>query len=475
VALALVALLLASVAGLTRVYRRQSALVRTQSRRLADLAHTDALTGLANRRAALALIEGLLVNAREGRPGTVMFIDLDGFKTVNDTFGHPGGDRVLVDTAHRLRDAVADAGQVTRIGGDEFLVVVNGTVEHAVELAERCLEATRRPFALDAAVVRLSASIGVAKAAQGTADELLQDADVAAAWAKNHGKSQVRTFDTSMRQLIVDQRRDEDELRAALAAGELEVHYQPIVRVDPDRGPGFVVTGAEALVRWRKPDGTLVPPDAFIPVAEASWLIVELDRLVLTAALGQLARWSAAGLDLHLSVNVSGRHVIHADLVADVRRALDEHDVDPRRLTVELTETQVITDLPRAASVLAGVRALGVRVALDDFTTGHSTLTHISSLPADIIKIDRSFVAAIGSDREHLLVEYLLRLADMAGLEAIAEGVETDQQMAALADLGCRSAQGFLFRPAISADDFLDWVHEQHVAAVPDMSAIPRR
>jgi diguanylate cyclase (GGDEF)-like protein len=475
VALALVALLLASVAGLARVYRRQSAVVRRQSRRLADLAHTDPLTGLANRRAALALLEGLLAEARQGRPGSVMFIDLDGFKTVNDTFGHLAGDSVLAETAHRLRDAVGAAGQVTRLGGDEFLVVVDGTHEQAVDLAERCLEALQRPIALDVETLRLSASIGVATGGDGPADELLQDADVAATWAKTHGKGQVRTFDTSMRQLVADQRRDEDELRAALAAGELEVHYQPIVQVDPHRVPDFVVTGAEALVRWRRPDGTLVPPDVFVPLAEASWLIVELDRFVLGTALGRLAEWSALGLGLHLSVNVSGRHVMHGDLVADVRDALDRYRVDPRRLTVELTETQVLTDLPRAAAVLAGVRALGVRVALDDFVTGHSALAHVTALPADIIKIDRSFVAAIGGYREHLLIEYLLRLADLTGLEAIAEGVETVDQMTALAELGCGTAQGFLFSAALPADDFVDWLSAR--PAVPRAAAdvVPRQ
>jgi diguanylate cyclase (GGDEF)-like protein len=474
----LVLVLLASVAGLWRVYRSRAALVREQADRLADQATTDSLTGLPNRRAAMELLGDLTAAVARGGQGAVMFIDLDGFKAVNDTFGHAAGDRVLVEAARRLSEAATGAvgadAHVARLGGDEFLVVLHRDVDEAGRLAHHCLTRLAAPFAVGSATSRLSASIGLVAARGEEPEALLQDADFAAAYAKDHGKSQVQEFVPVMRQRMIDRHRVEGELRAALAGGRLEVHYQPIVEVVPgSSGAGHRVVGAEALVRWRLPDGSLVLPADFIPIAEGSWLIVEIDRLVLDAACGQLAEWAAAGLDLTVAVNVSGRHVVHGDLVADVRAALATHRVDPSRLTVELTETAVVNDLTRAAAVLAQVRDLGVKVALDDFTTGYSTLTHLTTLPADTIKIDRSFVSAIDSDREHLLVEYLLRLAALSGVGVVAEGVETEQQLDALDALGCRTAQGFLFTPALAPGEFLGWALE-HAAGPAPRVGVPR-
>lgn len=476
----LVLVLLTSVAGLWRVYRSRSALLREQAGLLADQATTDSLTGLPNRRAAITLLDDLVATAARGGRGAVMFIDLDGFKAVNDTFGHAAGDRVLVEAARRLAETTAEAagagGHVARLGGDEFLVVLDRDLDDARRLAQHCMARLGEPFAVGSANSRLSASIGIVAARADDADVLLQDADFAAAYAKDHGKSQVQVFVPAMRQRMIDRHRVEGELRAALAAGRLEVHYQPIVEVDPgSRGSGsrHRVVGVEALVRWRLADGTLVLPGDFIPVAEGSWLIVEIDRLVLDAACAQLAEWAASGLDLTVAVNVSGRHVIHGDLVGDVRAALATHGVDPCRLTLELTETAVVSDVERAAAVLAEARALGVRVALDDFTTGYSTLSHLTTLPADTIKIDRSFVSAIDSDRERLLVEYLLRLAALSGVGVVAEGVETEQQLHALDALGCRTAQGYLFTPALEPAEFLGWALEHGLAPGPG-APVPR-
>jgi diguanylate cyclase (GGDEF)-like protein len=474
----LVIVLLASVAGLWRVYRSRAALVREQADRLAGQATTDSLTGLPNRRAAMELLGDLTAAVARGGRGAVMFIDLDGFKAVNDTFGHAAGDRVLVEAARRLSEAATGAvgadAHVARLGGDEFLVVLHRDVDEAGRLARHCLTRLAAPFAVGSATSRLSASIGLVAARGEEPEALLQDADFAAAYAKDHGKSQVQEFVPVMRQRMIDRHRVEGELRAALAVGRLEVHYQPIVEVVPgSSGAGHRVVGAEALVRWRLPDGSLVLPADFIPIAEGSWLIVEIDRLVLDAACGQLAEWADAGLDLTVAVNVSGRHVVHGDLVADVHAALATHRVDPSRLTVELTETAVVNDLTRAAAVLAQVRDLGVKVALDDFTTGYSTLTHLTTLPADTIKIDRSFVSAIDSDRGHLLVEYLLRLAALSGVGVVAEGVETEQQIDALDALGCRTAQGFLFTPALAAGEFLGWALE-HAAGPARRVGLPR-
>ncbi|MGF1662811.1 MAG: putative bifunctional diguanylate cyclase/phosphodiesterase [Kineosporiaceae bacterium] len=476
----LVVALLSSVAGLWRVYRSRAVLVRQQAARLADQATTDSLTRLPNRRAAMAMLRDLSAAVARGGPGSVMFLDLDGFKAVNDTFGHAAGDRVLLEAARRLSEVTAAVagsdGRVARLGGDEFLVVLHRDLDDARRLAQRCLTRLEEPFAVGSATSRLSASIGVVAAGTDEPDTLLQDADFAAAYAKDHGKSQVQEFVPAMRQRMIDRHRIEGELRSALAGGRLEVHYQPIVELtepSPVTGPGHRVVGAEALVRWRMPDGSLVLPGDFIPIAEGSWLIVEIDKLVLDAACGQLAQWAAAGLELGVAVNVSGRHVIHGDLVGDVRDALTAHGVDPTRLTVELTETAVVSDVDRAAVVLSDVRALGVKVALDDFTTGYSTLTHLTTLPADTIKIDRSFVSAIDSDREHLLVEYLLRLAAISGVGVVAEGVETERQLDALDALGCRTAQGYLFTPALEPAEFLGWALE-HAAPPAPLVGLPR-
>ncbi len=463
IAVGLVVVLLAAVTSLGRLHRRQAALLDAQSDQLTDAAMTDALTGLANRRAAVAMLDSLVRAAERGRPGTVMFIDLDGFKAVNDTFGHATGDDVLIEAARRLHIVVEGEGEVARLGGDEFLVLLDGDLEQASHVAQACLDAVGNPFPVRAATVRLSASIGLATAGADSAQSLLQDADFAAAWAKEHGKSQIQHFDASMRQLILDRHHAENNLRDALAAGQLEVYYQPILRIGNDARQEPRVIGAEALIRWRHPDGNLIPPDKFIPTAEASWLIVDIGRLVLDRACQQLAIWTGAGLDLHLSVNISGRHLVHADLVGDLHTVLTTHQVDPTRLTIEVTETHLLGDLDRASAVLTQVRALGIRVALDDFTTGYSTLTHLTTLPADIIKIDRSFVAAITHEREHLLVEFLQRLADLSGMQTIAEGVETAQQLALLAKLGCHTVQGFLFNPALHPDQFLDYANASQV------------
>jgi diguanylate cyclase (GGDEF)-like protein len=306
---ALVLVLLASVAGLWRVYRSRAALLRDQADRLADQATTDSLTGLPNRRAATGLLSELTTAVARGDRGAVMFIDLDGFKAVNDTFGHAAGDRVLDEAARRLSEVVAGTagtdGHVARLGGDEFLVVLRRDLDEARRLAQRCLERLEEPFAVGSATSRLSASIGIVAAGADGPDALLQDADFAAAYAKDHGKSQVQEFVPAMRQRMIDRHRVEGELRAALAAGRLEVHYQPFVEMAAGSsapGPGHRVVGAEALVRWRLADGSLVLPGDFIPIAEGSWLIVEIDKLVLDAACAQLAEWAAAGLDLTVAV-----------------------------------------------------------------------------------------------------------------------------------------------------------------------------
>lgn len=463
VAVALVVVLVLSVSALWWVYRVQAGRLGEQSRRLVEHATTDVLTGLPNRRAAMTMLGALTAAVRTGAPGAAIFIDLDGFKSVNDTFGHGAGDLVLAEAARRLttevQTAVGGDGRVTRLGGDEFFIVLQRDLHTAHRLAHSCLVRLQEPFPVGAASSRLSASIGVVDVGSRDADDVLQDADFAAAHAKDHGKSQVQVFDAGMRQRMIDRHHLERDLRAALDRGDLEVHYQPIVAVDQPPGgpPRHQVVAAEALVRWRLLDGSLVPPADFVPIAEGSWLIVEIDRLVLDTACAQAAAWAAEGLTLSVSVNISGRHVLHGDLAADVRRALSTHGVEPSRVTVELTETAVLSDLDRAAAVLADVRALGVRVALDDFATGYSTLTHLTTLPADAIKIDRGYVAALSNAREHLMVEYLLRLAELSGLDVVAEGVETPQQLSALGALGCRTAQGFLFTPALHPEQFTDW------------------
>ncbi|MEZ5231943.1 MAG: bifunctional diguanylate cyclase/phosphodiesterase [Acidimicrobiales bacterium] len=427
--------------------------------RLARQARRDPMTGLANRSAIVERVDEALARARRtGQVIGVLHADLDDFKAVNDAFGHEQGDAVLRIVAQRLERFAAGERLCGRLGADEFVVVVeDGDVATSlVALGRELATAVQQPLEIDGRTYRLSVSVGVALSrADQDGSGLLRDAGQAAADAKKHGRGRVQAFDPAVQEALERRGRLQHDLRRAIAADEFELHLQPVIETATGR-----VEGAEALIRWRTDEHTLLPPAEFIPIAEDSSLIVDIGRLVIARACRQLADWAAAGHgDLHVAINVGGRHVTEGTLAADIRTQLEQHAVPAERLMVELTESNLVADLEVAAAVLDELRALGVRVALDDFGTGYSSLSYLRRLPIDVIKLDRSYVNGLGCDeQETSIVRSLVQLADSLGLDVIAEGVETPLQLEHLCRLGCRSVQGYLLaRPMAPRTSTTGW------------------
>lgn len=443
--------------------------------RLSHQATHDALTELANRARVLDYLELLLEKPADTLVG-LLFIDLDDFKRINDTFGHSAGDRLLVQAADRLQGAVRPGDLVARLGGDEFLVVVDGceTLDMLLGLASRIRTALIEPIHLvDYGSSVVGASIGVAMAGRGTISglDMLARADAALYRAKAHD-DHVVAFDDALMADVVEASRIERELGQAIAAGDLNVHYQPLV----DSATGSVMK-VEALVRWPANGG--FGPDLFIPIAERSDLIVDLDRFVLLRAATDVVAWdsdpSVAGLTV--SVNLSGRHLLRPDVVEHVAEALTESGLAPQRLIVEVTETALITDQTRAANHLEQIRSLGVRVAVDDFGTGFTSISQLRHLPIDEIKIDRSLVMQLPDSADRDLVRVVQELADHFGLITVAEGVETEPQARYLTELGCQELQGWLYAKAMDPEGLSNWMQNRladTVGAV-ELSAAPDR
>jgi len=424
-----------SVDGLARSLSERDSL----ERRLAHEAGHDPLTGLANRRRAMASLEALVAG---GRQVAVVFLDLDGFKAVNDEAGHAAGDQVLTVAAMRLSATTRDGSVVARFGGDEFFVAAAvGSEQEASVLARRIVDAFDDPLAIDAFPRRIAASVGVALSRPGEEpDALLRAADAALYEANRSGGGGVVLADASLRARLEDDHRLEIELRAAIVDGGLTLHYQPVFDAAGH------LRGAEALVRWRRVDGTVVAPEKFVRIAERTGLVIELDRWVLGHGLAQLAQWRAGPLPrVALSVNVSSRTLLCRSLVAEVREALEATGVDAEALILEVTETALLHDLETAAAHIGRLRRLGVRISVDDFGTGYTSVSHLRILPVSEVKIDRSFVQAMGSDeRDRALVELMARIGTVLHLDVVAEGVETQDQLVAVREAGCRFAQGFL-------------------------------
>ncbi|NHC43902.1 putative bifunctional diguanylate cyclase/phosphodiesterase [Motilibacter aurantiacus] len=418
---------------------------------LAFQAAHDALTELPNRAQGLRHIAGALHRAeRAGATVALLFVDLDHFKRVNDTFGHAAGDEVLRTVSRRMQALVRSGDVVCRLGGDEFLVLVEPVESGAalLPLAHRLIEALCEPIAVGDTVVRIGASIGVAVSTAGSvdADALLREADAAAYRAKTSGRGTAEVFDEGLRRELAERAELEAAITRGLAAGEFVLHYQPVVSVATRELRGF-----EALLRWERPGHGLVPPAEFIPLAEQSNLICDLGRWALAEATRQLAEWSTgAGSGLTMAVNISARHLASPRIVDDVADALAASGLDPSRLVVELTET-IMADDPACTDRLAALRARGVRIAIDDFGTGYTSIGQLQHLPVDTLKIDRSFVASSAPGHREL-VRLIVSAAHAFDLAVVAEGVEEDAQLAALVALDCDSAQGYLIaRPMTPA------------------------
>jgi diguanylate cyclase (GGDEF)-like protein len=420
---------------------------------LAHQAAHDPLTDLPNRTQARALtVSALHRGRRAGTMTGLLFVDLDGFKAVNDRHGHASGDTVLRVIADRLRTTLRPGDVVCRLGGDEFVVLVEGVTAERdlVELAERLIGAVSRPIRRSGTELRVGASVGIALTQDAgiDADALFAEADAAVYRAKERGRGRVELFDEALRAQLSAHSEMETALSAGLAAGEFEVHYQPVVTLASGRLDGF-----EALVRWNRPGLGPVPPNEFIPVAESSALICDLDRWVLHEATRQVAEWRAsdpAAAGLTVAVNVSGRHLADPRVVRDVTDALLASGLPPQLLVVEVTETVLVNE-PAAYGHLVALRDLGVAVAIDDFGTGYTSIGQLAGMPVDTLKIDRSFISS-GTSGHAELVALMIRAAHTFGLTVVAEGVEEDAQLEWLRGQRCDYAQGFLLSRPLPAD-----------------------
>ncbi len=415
---------------------------REFERRLAHQARSDPLTGLPNR---FAVLERLAMLSESGQTATVLFLDVDGFKSVNDTRGHAVGDLVLVEISNRLQSELRTGSMVGRLGGDEFVVVATDLPGEraAVSLGRRLIERVEQPYQLDDVLFGLSASVGVASMLPGDAPlEVIHRADAAVYHAKDLGRARVEMFDQEFQARVEQRAETELAIREAIGGGGLEMYLQPIFDLVDGRP-----IGAEALARWDRPGFGYVNPAEFVAIAESSMLIIDLTRTMLYAACERLAAWKQfdPNCTLRLAVNLSGRHLIDGDLIGDLVEVLSVTGADPRLLELELTETQLLADLEPARDVLETARAMGITIAVDDFGTGFSSMSYLRHLSVDVIKVDRSFVSGAGLDGfDSTAIDAMVNFGRVLGVHVVAEGIETEAQLAFVRDRGCSRGQGYL-------------------------------
>jgi diguanylate cyclase (GGDEF)-like protein len=438
-------------------FAEHASLALTDARRVDTMLHQalhDALTGLPNRALFTDRIQHALVQGR--RRGTacgVIFLDLDRFKTVNDSLGHGAGDELLVAVARRIDESLRSSDTAARLGGDEFAVLLEDltSTAEAVLVAERISETLDAPIVVQGREVYVKASIGIAVGGQD-ASELLRQADVAMYRAKTDGKGRHRVFENSMQAEVVERLELEGELLRAIERDEVEVHYQPVIALD-----GQTLAGFEALARWTHPTRGLVPPPQFIPLAEENGSIVALGRQILRTACRQAARWLEefpTDTPRIMSVNLSGRQLEDPNIVADVAAALADTGLPAAALVLEITETVLMHDTEATISRLSALKALGVRLAVDDFGTGYSSLRYLRRFPIDILKMAKPFVDGLdtGDAEGRALARAIVDLASSLKLACIAEGIEAPAQADVLHDLGCGMGQGFHFARPMASD-----------------------
>jgi diguanylate cyclase (GGDEF)-like protein len=413
---------------------------------LAFLATHDPLTGLPNRTLILDRVQQMLARStRNQTPVAALFIDIDNFKSINDSLGHGIGDELLRAVAARLEGVVRHADALGRLGGDEFVVIAEElSLAAGPELvAERLLEALKHPFSLgedEQTRVTVTASIGIAAGHRASAEELLRDADIAMYRAKWDGKNRYAVFETGMQDTVQQRMELDMDLREALESEQFFLAYQPTLDLS-DMTP----TGVEALIRWRHPVRGIVQPDAFIPVLEETGLIAQVGAWVLKEACRQGAAWHAAGFRIAMAVNVSGRQLDNDQLVLDIESALRESGLEAQALTIEITETTLMRNVEETVRRLGEIKRLGVRIAIDDFGTGYSSLAHLQQFPVDALKIDRSFISGLRENTEgETLIRTLVQLGKALSIETFAEGIEEQQELSLLRDEDCDNGQGFL-------------------------------
>jgi diguanylate cyclase (GGDEF)-like protein len=407
--------------------------------------HLDTLTGLPNRSAFLPELDRAFAS---GTQTALIMVDLDHFKKVNDTLGHPVGDALLRKVSERLTSAIRKTDRVARLGGDEFSILQYGDDQpHDAEmLAKRVVELIGRPYVIDGHMIDIGASVGIALS--GSVDEaagLMKQADIALYRAKNIGRGQYCFFEQSMDIEMQERRALEIDLRRALAFRQFELHYQPQLNLKSQ-----IVTGMEALIRWRHPERGLVPPAKFIPLTEETGLIIPIGEWVIRQACEHAASWPSA---VPVAVNVSAKQLASGKLVNTVASALANSGLQPDRLEMEITESVLMSDVEGCVSTLHSLRDLGIRVSMDDFGTGYSSLSYLQSFPFHTIKIDQSFVRSMDLEKSNGIIRAITAIGKHLGMTTIAEGVETAAQLDQVTDSGCGSAQGYLFSRPVPAED----------------------
>lgn len=421
---------------------------RNADERITYLAMHDALTSLPNRVMLRTRTDEALAAITGGGGFAVLCLDLDNFKDVNDGLGHPAGDALLCEVATRILSVTRHSDVVARLGGDEFAIVALRDDDAGIAtMASRLVEAIRVPYEIDGQMVLIGTSIGIAMApADGTdPDTLMKNADLALYRAKSNGRGCYAFFEPSMEQHLVDRRRVEIELRNALAQGEFELYYQPVLKVATRHIIGF-----EALIRWRHGTRGMVPPDKFIPIAEENGLIVQIGEWALNQACLEAASWPGS---LKVAVNLSPVQFRTGNLLETIVAALDASGLAANRLELEITESSVMQDADATLAIIKAIKSLGVRLAMDDFGTGYSSLAYLQKFPFDKVKIDRAFVRDSGQATNLAIIRAVTGIAQSMGIETTAEGVETEDQFARMAVEGCHEAQGFLFsRPRPGSD-----------------------
>jgi diguanylate cyclase (GGDEF)-like protein len=428
----------------------------------------DALTNLPNRALLTENLKFVIERAKnhEDYQFAVLFLDLDRFKNVNDSLGHSIGDQLLIAMARRLESCIRDVDMVARLGGDEFAILLDGIANggDATNMARRIQEKLASPFNLSGHEVFTTTSIGIALSSTGYdhPENMLRDADTAMYRAKAQGKACYEVFDKGMHTHAVYVLQMENDLRRALDREEFCVYYQPIVSLDNGQLAGF-----EALIRWNHPDRGFINPSDFIPLAEDTGLIVPIGQWILKRACQQLAKWqwqSPANRNLFMSVNLSSKQISQPDLVDVIRETLEETNVEAKHIKLEITESAVMDNAEMAVRLLKRLKALGVALSIDDFGTGYSSLGYLHRFPVDTLKIDRSFVGRIGDQSENAeIVRTIVSLAENMGMDVVAEGVETLNQLSHLRGLKCQYGQGYLFSRPVDADSVTAWIsHKPH-------------
>ncbi|MGH9967167.1 MAG: putative bifunctional diguanylate cyclase/phosphodiesterase [Pyrinomonadaceae bacterium] len=432
----------------------------------------DALTDLPNRALLTEHIKLAIERPRKGEEllFAVLFLDLDRFKNINDSLGHIAGDELLIATARCLETFMRPMDTVARLGGDEFAILLDGleSQAHALLMAEKIQQALTRPFELSGHEVFITASIGITLSNGSYTDpeNVLRDADTAMYRAKEGGKARFEVFDTTMHSYAVALLQLENDLRRAIERNEFQVYYQPIICLESDEISGF-----EALVRWNHPERGLVPPYEFISIAEETGLIVEIGRMVLSESCRQMREWQslAPNKPLTLNVNLSGKQFAQPDLVAQVQHILDKTGLNAKYLKLEITESVVMENAEIASSMLMQLCSLGVHLCIDDFGTGYSSLSYLHRFPVKTLKIDRSFIGRMGHDGENSeIVKTINTLANNLGMEVVAEGVETAEQLQQLKSIKCTFGQGYLFSRPLTAEDARAFI-QSHQPFVPSV------